>query len=61
MRNTEAAGPPARERLLAAANELFYREGVRTVGIDRNAEANPWIIPVSGDLASPSRGARPMP
>src|SRR5262249_18343419 len=25
----------ARERLLAAANDLFYREGVHTVGIDR--------------------------
>jgi AcrR family transcriptional regulator len=25
----------ARERLLTAANELFYAEGVRTVGIDR--------------------------
>jgi AcrR family transcriptional regulator len=35
MRNREVAGPPARERLLAAANELFYREGVQTVGIDR--------------------------
>jgi AcrR family transcriptional regulator len=30
-----ASGPPARERLLAAANELFYQEGVQTVGIDR--------------------------
>jgi AcrR family transcriptional regulator len=28
-------GPSARERLLAAANELFYAEGVHTVGIDR--------------------------
>ena len=28
----------ARERLLAAANELFYEEGVRTVGIDRVIE-----------------------
>ena len=27
--------PSARERLLAAANELFYNEGVHTVGIDR--------------------------
>src|ERR1700759_1924922 len=30
-----AAGPSARERLLAAANELFYDEGIHTVGIDR--------------------------
>ena len=30
--------PSARERLLAAANELFYREGVHTVGIDRVIE-----------------------
>src|SRR6516225_1018883 len=29
------ARPSARERLLAAANELFYTEGVHTVGIDR--------------------------
>ena len=28
----------ARERLLAAANELFYAEGIRTVGIDRIIE-----------------------
>lgn len=28
----------ARERLLAAASELFYAEGVRTVGIDRVIE-----------------------
>src|SRR6267154_2190421 len=30
--------PTARERLLAAANELFYDEGVHTVGIDRVIE-----------------------
>src|SRR3954467_11723435 len=28
----------ARERLLAAANELFYEEGVHTVGIERVIE-----------------------
>jgi len=28
----------ARDRLLAAANELFYEEGVHTVGIDRVIE-----------------------
>jgi AcrR family transcriptional regulator len=30
--------PPARERLLAAADELFYEEGVHSVGIDRVIE-----------------------
>ena len=35
MPKGEVAGPPARERLLTAADELFYREGVQTVGIDR--------------------------
>jgi AcrR family transcriptional regulator len=29
---------PARERLLASAHELFYNEGVHTVGIDRIIE-----------------------
>lgn len=29
------AEPSARERLLASADELFYREGVQAVGIDR--------------------------
>ena len=29
---------PARERLLAAAEELFYQEGVQSVGIDRIVE-----------------------
>jgi AcrR family transcriptional regulator len=33
-----AAGPSARERLLAAADELFYDEGVHIVGIDRVIE-----------------------
>ena len=33
------AGPTARERLLAAATELFYDEGVHTVGIDRGDRA----------------------
>jgi AcrR family transcriptional regulator len=40
--NMNRSAPPtgvplgsARERLLAAANELFYAEGVQTVGIDR--------------------------
>ena len=30
--------PPARERLLAAADELFYSEGVHVVGVDRVVE-----------------------
>lgn len=34
---TKLEGSP-RERLLAAANELFYAEGVNTVGIDRVIE-----------------------
>src|ERR1700683_719133 len=33
-----AAVPSARERLLKAASELFYAEGVHTVGIDRVIE-----------------------
>ncbi|QXC59224.1 TetR/AcrR family transcriptional regulator [Aquihabitans sp. G128] len=33
-----AARPSARDRLLAAADELFYAEGVHTVGIDRVIE-----------------------
>src|SRR6201987_3382558 len=32
------ARPSARERLLAAANVLFYNQGVHTVGIDRVIE-----------------------
>src|ERR1041384_53728 len=30
--------PSARDRLLASADELFYREGVHVVGIDRVIE-----------------------
>jgi AcrR family transcriptional regulator len=30
-----ASKPSTRERLLAAADELFYRDGVKSVGIDR--------------------------
>jgi AcrR family transcriptional regulator len=35
---TTKARPTARERLLASANELFYLEGVQSVGIDRIIE-----------------------
>jgi AcrR family transcriptional regulator len=38
MANRTATKPSARERLLKAANELFYGEGVQTVGIDRVIE-----------------------
>jgi AcrR family transcriptional regulator len=38
MATRAPATPTARERLLAAANELFYAEGVHTVGIDRVIE-----------------------
>jgi AcrR family transcriptional regulator len=38
MATRAAAKPSARERLLAAANELFYAEGVQSVGIDRVIE-----------------------
>jgi AcrR family transcriptional regulator len=38
--STKSSGPgsSARDRLLSAANELFYDEGVRAVGIDRVLE-----------------------
>jgi AcrR family transcriptional regulator len=36
--STQGQKLSARERLLAAANELFYAEGVHTVGIDRVIE-----------------------
>ena len=38
MAPTTADRTSARDRLLAAANELFYEEGVHTVGIDRVIE-----------------------
>jgi AcrR family transcriptional regulator len=38
MSTKTVAGGSARERLLSAANELFYDEGVRAVGIDRVIE-----------------------
>ena len=33
--NESAAAPGARERILFAAHELFYRDGIRATGIDR--------------------------
>src|SRR5439155_2481280 len=36
--NTSSVRRPARERLLAAAEELFYQDGVQSVGIDRVIE-----------------------
>src|SRR5215472_2827627 len=38
VKEASATRPTARERLLTAANELFYNEGVHTVGIDRIIE-----------------------
>lgn len=35
LTKVKAPKPSARERLLAAADELFYSEGVQTVGVDR--------------------------
>ncbi|MDE1180626.1 TetR/AcrR family transcriptional regulator [Paraburkholderia sp.] len=35
---TQTAGPQAQENLLNAASELFYREGVRAVGVDAVVE-----------------------
>src|SRR6266571_2525045 len=35
---TSSVRRPARERLLAAAEELFYQDGVQSVGIDRVIE-----------------------
>src|SRR5579864_8081804 len=35
---TQTAGPQAQEHLLRAADELFYREGVRAVGVDAVVE-----------------------
>src|SRR4029077_15588382 len=37
-RKTPSGRRPARERLLAAAEELFYQDGVQSVGIDRVIE-----------------------
>ncbi|MFK3980670.1 TetR/AcrR family transcriptional regulator [Micromonospora sp. NPDC050397] len=36
--SVKGTGPSARDRLLAAADELFYAEGVHSVGIDRVIE-----------------------
>jgi AcrR family transcriptional regulator len=38
MAGKTVTGPSARERLIDAADELFYEEGVHTVGIDRVIE-----------------------
>ncbi len=35
---TDATGPP-RQRILAAARELFYKHGIRSVGVEAVAEA----------------------
>lgn len=37
-RGTQTAGPQAQQNLLRAADELFYREGVRAVGVDAVVE-----------------------
>ena len=35
MARTKSSRPSARDRILAAASKLFYKEGVQNVGIDR--------------------------
>jgi AcrR family transcriptional regulator len=37
--DTQSAQLPPRERILKAADELFYREGIRAVGVEAIAEA----------------------
>ncbi|KXU88132.1 TetR family transcriptional regulator [Paraburkholderia monticola] len=37
-RSAQTAGPQAQQHLLRAASELFYREGVRSVGVDAVVE-----------------------
>ncbi|MCC8396431.1 TetR/AcrR family transcriptional regulator [Paraburkholderia sp. MMS20-SJTR3] len=37
-RGAQTAGPQAQQHLLRAASELFYRDGVRTVGVDAVVE-----------------------
>jgi AcrR family transcriptional regulator len=37
-RGAQTAGPQAQQHLLRAASELFYREGVRSVGVDAVVE-----------------------
>lgn len=37
--STPVPPPPPRERILAAASDLFYRQGIRAVGVDAIAEA----------------------
>jgi AcrR family transcriptional regulator len=37
-RAAQTAGPQAQQNLLRAASELFYREGIRTVGVDAVVE-----------------------
>lgn len=39
VHETETTRLPPRERILAAACELFYRQGIRAVGVDAIAEA----------------------
>ena len=36
---SQATEPPPRERILAAARELFYRRGIHAIGVDAIAEA----------------------
>jgi AcrR family transcriptional regulator len=38
-RPAESTQPPPRERILAAARQLFYRHGIRAVGVEAIAEA----------------------
>jgi AcrR family transcriptional regulator len=38
VRGAQTAGPQAQQHLLRAADELFYREGVRAVGVDAVVE-----------------------
>src|SRR5437764_14395609 len=35
----QGTSPPPRQRILAAARELFYRRGIHAVGVDAIAEA----------------------
>jgi hypothetical protein len=45
----------ARDRLLAAADELFYQEGVQSVGIDRIVQIGGGAVRCRGEGRATSR------
>jgi hypothetical protein len=66
-RKSDAGGQLARDKVLAVAADVFYRKGIRAVGVEEIVKeagvAKIWLSPISrtGTPNFGANGMRPLP